>query len=168
MLQYNAAVAQMRFIGNLGYRGQLESLGISREDYVQFVGDAPWVGSMRNRMTTVLHSLMMGTLDALSLPRFKVPAELCAACISVFVGPVNVFAACTFAPSTGEADLMARGQSSIVVSPEQLYALCVLLYDSPVRTDARGMFERAVGIELKKVEGASPEESINVTRKGGK
>jgi len=148
-LQYETAVAGMRMIGQLGFSGQLDASGISQADYKRFTGDAPWIGAERNRMTQILHSLIMGTVDALGLPRFKVPAEYMAAGIAVFVAPVNVHSACTYAPSTGEAELMGRGQSSAPpVLPEQLFALVQQLYRNDSRASARVLFERNVGLAI--------------------
>jgi len=147
-LQYETAVAGMRMIGSLGFSGQLDACGISQADYKRFVGDAPWIGAERNRMTQILHSLIMGTVDALGLPRFKVPAEYMAAGIAVFVAPVNVHSACTYAPITGEAELMGRGVGAPPVLPEQLFALVQQLYRNDSRSSARALFERNVGLAI--------------------
>jgi len=149
MLQYNVAVAGMKMISNLGYLGHLDALGISRADYMRFVGDAPWLGTDRNRMTSILHSLTLGSIDALGLPRFKtLPAEFLAAAIAVFVSPVNIHVACVYAPTSGEAEILGRAGSPNSVTSEQLFALVQQLYASEERSPARALFEKKVGLAI--------------------
>jgi len=152
-LSYNVATAAMKMIGHSGFLGQLDALGISMADFKKFTGDAPWTSSDRHRMTGMLHALITGTVDALGLPRFMVTAEHMAAGIAVFVAPVNIHTACIYAPSTGEAEKMARGAEVKPVKPEQIAALVGSLWESQDRSDARCLFEKRVGIEIKKVEG---------------
>lgn len=151
-LQLSVARSSLKIIAGLGQAGQLDTLGISEADYKRLTASGPWMPAEKNRMTSVLHSLIMGSVDAMGLPRFHVPAEYMAAAIVVFVHPVNMHAACNCAPSTGEADAMSRGDLSNNVRPEQLFSLCAALYDSSDRSDARASFERSVGLAIEAAE----------------
>lgn len=146
-LQLQIAVSGMKIIGQLGQAGQLDTLGISEADYKRLCSSTPWLPTEKHRMTAVLHSLIMGSVDALGLPRFQIPAEYMAAGICVFVHPVNIHAACIFSCTTGESELMTRGDMT-TVRPEQIFALVQAMYDNVARTDARMSFERSVGLAM--------------------
>lgn len=145
---YNVAVASMKMLGALGYAGQLDALGISRADYLRLVGDAPWIGTDRNRMVSMLSSLGQGTIDALGLPRIKVSAEYTAAVITTFVSPVNIHTACVYMASAPEVEAMGRNVSAPNVTPDQLFALVQQLYGSEDRSSVRQLFEKRVGIDI--------------------
>jgi len=156
-LSKDVVVSSMSLISRLGGTGQLEASGVSKADFNKLVGDEPWLGSDRNRMTSVLHTLLMGSIDALGLPRFPLPAEFMAAGICVFVSPVNVHAACRFVAETRDAESLASqtGTQQIglpeAVKPEKIFALVCMMYDDPRRAICRSQFEKQTGLQLDKV-----------------
>ena len=106
-------------------------------------------------MGTCLHILINASVDALGLPRFDLPAEYIAAGISLFVSPVNVHAACVFAPPCFSSEDQGRSRSPPSVgrvTSAQLFALVIQLYSSTDRISARGQFEKNTRIALSRVE----------------
>lgn len=165
-LSLRSGVAAMKFLSTLGHAGQLDSLGISSSDYARFTGDEPWLGSDRNRMTNILHSLLLGTVDAMGLPRFDISAELIAAGIAVFVAGVNCQAASIFAPSSGEAESLMRGVQSPPVKPSQIFALVVDLKGDLQCGQARILYEKNIGVAVEKamMEGQKKNGSVSHAR----
>ena len=148
-MQLKVAMGAMRFIANMFKEGSVESLGITQEDFKQLSSEVPWLSSDRNRMSYVLGSLLSSTMDAISVPRFEMPAEYVAAGIAVFVAPMNVHAACRFMERSGTAQELSRGVESIEpVGARQLYALVVQLVTDPESSYAKVLFEKRTGIAI--------------------
>lgn len=149
-LSYEVACSSMRLVANMGHKGFLDGLGISRSDFDRLIGSEPWTFSDRNRMTVVLHTLINAGVDQMGLPRFDLPAEYIAAGICMFVHGVNVQAACVFAPPSLSAEDSGRMAKGATCSDRQLFALVVQLYDCDVRTQARASFEKSTGLALER------------------
>lgn len=153
-LSLEIANSGMQLLANLGQAGMLESSGVSREDFKRLVSPLPWLSPDRNRMTATLHTMIVGSTDALGLPRFPLPAEYIAAGIVMFVSPTNIHAACTYMARSHDAETMARqiNNSQVAlpepVNPERLFALVVQLYGSTSRSAARVLFEKNTGLSL--------------------
>lgn len=153
-LSYEVACSSMTVIANIGRAGLLAGLGIAKPDFDKLVGSEPWQGSDRNRMTVLLHNLINAGVDSIGAPRFPLPAEYIAAGIVMFVHGVNVMTACLFAPQGLQgAEDMGRGVVSDPVTPQQLFAICLQLFDSPTRSSAKILFDKKVGLALEKVSG---------------
>ena len=90
------AVAQncMQLIKDGAVNDAFEALGIISQDFELACSQIPYIGADRGRVTTVLRSLIWGTLDVVGLPRIEVPAEFIASVICVFVAPGNLAVAC--------------------------------------------------------------------------
>jgi len=157
-MNYEVAKSSMKFLATMGKAGILENSGISRGDFDRLVGDLPWLASERQRMTTALQTLIMGSIDALGLPRFNVPAEYNAAGIAVFIHPINVHACCVFMSTTPDAESMGRKSTSQGhtqvdhVQPDKLFALVAQLWSDSARTGARAAFEKNSGLALSEAE----------------
>lgn len=149
-MNYEVAVGCMKMISNIGREGFLDGLGVSKGDFDRLVGDAPWLGCDRNRMTSCLHALLNASVDSMGLPRFNLPAEFVAAGISVFVSPVNLHSACVFTSVQGTAEDIGRMATVCPTTPDQLFALVVQLYGSQARSAARAQFMKHTGLELEK------------------
>lgn len=150
-MRYEIALSAMNLIASLGREGFLDGVGVSRGDFDRLTGDAPWMSSDRNRMTATLNTLLNASVDALGLPRFNLPAEFVAAGISVFVQPINVHAAAAFCGNSGSVEDGARGTIVSPATPEQIFALCVMLYGSQGRNSARAQFEKNTKLAIDKV-----------------
>jgi len=154
-MNYEVAASSMRLLANIGRKGFLDGLGVSRADFDRFVGDEPWLATDRNRMTSVLNTMINASVDAMGLPRFDLPAEYIAAGIALFVAPVNVHGCCVFAARGAKpTEEMGRGtqSSTEAVSPDRLFALVIQLF-SDQRTSARALFEKNTSIALEKMMG---------------
>lgn len=157
-LNLQIAKSGMEFIANLGRAGMLESSGVSRDDFNRLVGSIPWAAKDRGRVTLTLQTLIEGSVDALGLDRFPLPAEYIAAGIAMFVQPMNVHYACrTMAKApTNEAlsrkSQMLDSQKSGFIGADQLFALVQDIYSSSARSSARSLFEKNTGLALEFVE----------------
>jgi len=149
-MNYEVAASSMRLLANIGRKGFLDGLGVARADFDRFVGDEPWLSTDRNRMTSVLNTMMNASVDAMGLPRFDLPAEYAAAAIALFISPVNVHGACVFAAREAKpAEEMGRQAKSESVTPERLFALVIQLFSNQ-RTSARALFEKNTQVCLDK------------------
>lgn len=150
-MHFDVACGAMRLIANIGHEGFLDGLGVSRHDFERLVGSDPWLASERNRMTTILHTMINASVDAMGLPRFNLPAEYIAAGISMFVAGVNVMPACIFAPPSRSAEDMGRMAAVDPCTPEQVFALVCQLYSTNGRLNARALFEKKTHLALESV-----------------
>lgn len=156
-MQIEVAIGCMRILANLGKGGYLDSVGVSRGDFERLISDHPWLGAERNRMTNVLMSMINGSIDAMGLPRFQLPAEYLAAGVAVFVHPINCMSACVCISSAPDAEKLGRKSENGNVSkaghvyPDQIFALVVQLFANEARTSARMLFEKQTGLALDKV-----------------
>lgn len=161
-MNLEVAKGAMKLISSLGKAGYLELAGISIDDFKLVTGSNPWMSIDRNRVSTTLHALIIGSVDAQGLPRFPMAAEYIAAGICMFVGGVNTYAACHYMGPTQEAESYARQVSSREVAlpdpikPERLHALVVMLYDLPSSNAARALFSKNVGIAVERSSESEP------------
>jgi len=157
-LNLEVARSGMRFLANLGRAGMLENSGISHADFERLVDAVPWAASERNRMTQCLQTVIEGSVDALGLERFPLPAEYRAAGIAMFVHPCNVHAACRFMANAPSTDDLARESQISASSPrrgadaDQLFALCQMLFSDDVRNSARVLFQKNTGLAIEQME----------------
>lgn len=150
MLNYHITIGAMKTIANSGYRGHLQSLGITEADYKKFVGSGQWIAADRGRMSQVLSALLYGATDALGMPRFELPAEYVAAGIAVWVSGVNMSLACEWAPNSGEAAQLARSGFFEKPTTKQLFALVQMALAEKDASEFRALFEKNVGIAIDK------------------
>lgn len=153
-LNYVVAKRAMTMIAQQGSVGFLDLIGLSQEDFKKVSGKVPWLPSDRNRVEAILRTLISGVLDASGMKRFRIPAELVAASIAVYVSPVNIPLACAFLEGAKTANDMSRGGNDEFVScsAEQLYTLIVMFHGSDAHNDARRLFEKNTKLELDKLE----------------
>ena len=150
MLQVRVALGILGFIAQQGRKDQLDVLGISKEDFDRLTGSVVWIGQDRSRVSQVLSSVMYGSLDAIGIPRFQLPAEYVAAVISIFVHPINVHAACRFIERPPTAESIGRGVDSMDgCSAQQLFALVCQLVGSPEHSSAQLLFEKNTGLRIR-------------------
>ena len=134
-VSYAVAINCMTLIKEGAVNDAFEALGIRPDDFDLVCGSDPFIGADRGRVTSVLNSLIHGTLDVVQLPRIEVPVEFIAGVLSVFVHPGNMAVACRFMESAHSAEDLASGGSLEPVSARQLFALCCqLVNDAPVAT----------------------------------
>ena len=107
-----------------------QSCGCTESDWKLLTGSKVFIGVDRPRVKRLLDNLIFGVVDTLGLPRFELPAEYAAACIAMFVNPVNYFPACswigTYARSEDIADYhgnLDAVQGLETVSSSKLFAL---------------------------------------------
>ncbi len=125
--------------------GSIETLGLQIGDVRLTTGSTPWMASDRNVVTRTLEALQFGTMDALSLPRFEVPAEFVAGAIAMFVHPSNLMVACRWL-EVGQlsADVIGNPSSSsnvVQISASQLFSLVLQLSNDNVILNCRQQFE---------------------------
>jgi hypothetical protein len=91
-------------------------------------------------------------MDSLGVPRFQVPAEWIAACIAIFVAPINIQVACRFFEVSQTAEATGRGVDEVdPCTAKQLFALVQQLISDPDSSHAKVLFERNVGVRLQKI-----------------
>lgn len=107
-----------------------QSCGCTESDWKLLTGSKVFIGVDRPRVKRLLDNIIYGVVDTLGLPRFELPAEYAAACIAMFVNPVNFFPACswigTYARSEDIADYhgnLDSVQGLETVSSSKLFAL---------------------------------------------
>ena len=93
-LRFDVAVGAMKLIASSGYQNIWESFGVSKADYEVVTGSGVWTVDQRGKVTDVLDSLIVGTMDISGGDRFEPPAEYIAAIVTCFVSGCNVRAAC--------------------------------------------------------------------------
>lgn len=148
-VSYSVARNCMTLIKDGGVNDAFESLGINPEDFDLVCSNVPFVGVDRNRVTSVLTSLIWGTLDVVGLPRIEVPTEFIASVLCVFVSAGNLAVACRFMESGSPAEDLAAGGSLEPVTADQLFALCCQLWsEAPAATAA---WERRTGRAVRRV-----------------
>lgn len=157
MIQLNVARGAMNMVAQMGKAGYLSNLGLTKDDFDKVTSDLPWLGSDRNRVTQAMNSLMFGTIDVLGLPRFQIPAEWIAACITVFVNPVNTHVACRFFERVTSADALGRNAEFDDVTAERLFSLVCQLHADPSSSAARALFEKNTNLKIQK---AVPEVAV--------
>lgn len=161
-LSLDVALASMDMIAEQGTSGMLEAMGISRDDFRKVTGRNAWSILDRQRMTSVLMSLIYLSTDRLGLPRFPLPAEYLSAGIAMFCSGPNVLPACIFLTPAVAVEALSRQSSGresaqpIPVQPQQIFALVSMLYNSSGYNSVRSLFSKNTGIILEsmKVENA--------------
>lgn len=129
-LSIEAALGAMRIVCGKDFAWLMQSFGITKEDYQLVTGSEPWLVNDRERVRRILQQLAAGTLDLIGIDRFELPAEYCAAIISVFVHPTNCMAACVVfenrRPGTDIEDDIVGGE----INKRKLFSfLCKFYYD---------------------------------------
>lgn len=124
--------------------GAFKSLGISQKDFELATGAAPWLGTDRRRVRSVLDSLIFASVDLVGVNRFEVSAEYIAACLGVFVHPVNLMVACRFMEGASTAEAHSLDGVADPVTADQLHALVIRLHTSESADSARDQFEKTV------------------------
>lgn len=148
-LTYEVAVRAMSMIVNQGRLNHLETIGLSNEDFKKVTSDVPWTGQDRNRVTAALNTLMSGVLDTAGVPRFALPAEWVAACIAVFVSPINVSLACCYVERPGSAAEIGSGEEEFEkCTAKQLFSLIVQFHGGIEHVQARLDFERKTKLRI--------------------
>ncbi len=148
-VSYTVAKNCMQLIKDGAVNDAFEALGINPEDFDLVCSNHPYVGADRARVTSVLNSLIWGTLDVVGLPRIEVPVEFIAGVLCVFVSAGNLAVACRFMETSYPAEEVAAGGSVDPVSASQLFALCCQLYnDAPAAT---AQWERRTGRAVRRV-----------------
>lgn len=164
-MQYRVARGAMALIANQAKHGDLDTLGVTREDFMKLSADVPWMASDRNRMNLVFYSMLSTTLDIIGVPRFQLPAEYIAAGISLFISPINVQAACRFFERVPTAESLGRGlDQADVCTAKQLYALCVQLIADPETSHAKVLFEKNTSLRLDNLIVYSDNEEKSLTK----
>lgn len=149
-MNVNVALKCMSLLASQAQRDSLSIAGLTPEDFHKVVADIAWIGSDRQRITQHFEALLVGTIDALGLPRFRMPAEWIAAGIAMFVADVNIHTACKFFEKSPTVDELARGSEYDVATSSQLFALTLLLKSDPIRSSARALWDKKVGYALTK------------------
>ncbi|AJK28215.1 putative minor capsid protein [Eel River basin pequenovirus] len=158
---YEVAKSAMSVIANQANVGHLSNCGLSQEDFKKVTGSAPWAATDRNHVMRAFTSLLYGTLDAIGLPRFTLPAEYIAAGIVMFVHPTNAIPACRFFERNPSADDLGRGVDEVDhVTAKQLMGLVVQLYADNAKTSAVALFEKNTKLKIAQATEVEEEETI--------
>jgi len=153
-LNYETAVGSMHMISEVGRKGFLDGIGISKPDFDRCVGPEMWTTVDRNRMNNTFFALLNASIDQCGRSRFTIPAEFIAAGIAVFIHPSNAQLACDFFAVIRSAEELGSGMPTATpCSREQLFALVCQLYRGDQRNAARSQFEKNTGLALEKVMG---------------
>ncbi len=130
--------------------GSLESLGLLTSDLKLVTSNLPWKAAERNTVVRTMDTLMYGTMDALALPRFEVPAEYVAAAIAMFVKPCNIQPACIWLESSGLSALQMANPSTnqTRIEANQLFALVLQLSDDSEVGEIRHLFEQRTQYQI--------------------
>jgi len=146
-LNYEVAKGTMNLIANQCKEGWLETCCITKDDFDKLTAPVCWLSVDRNRVTQTFFSLLYGTVDAIGIPRFTLPAEYIASAISVYIDPVNVLVACRFFEKVPTAEGLGRGVDNIEnVTSKQLFGLVVQLVADVENSNARCLFEKKTGL----------------------
>lgn len=111
-LSYTTAVGALKVIANQQNVEVARDLGCTDEDWELLVNPMPWDGRARRTVKRLLEQIFFGTLEVLALPRIDIPAEYAAACIALFVAPVNYFPACSWIGNFHRADELGNFDGS--------------------------------------------------------
>jgi len=155
-VSYPVAINCMNLIKDGMVNDAFEALGILPEDFELVCLSFPYIGADRHRVTTVLNSLIWGTLDVVGLPRIEVPTEFIASVISVFVAPGNIAVACRWMEAGHAAEELAAGGNLEPVTAAQLFALCCQLASDAPSIAAR--WEARTGRAVQRVLSEVPQE----------
>lgn len=137
-------------IGRCVDKNSIDACGITIEDLKLITGQGYFVNSNRSRVEQVFKSLVYGTIDALGLPRFKIPAEYIAACIAFYVHPNNHHVACSWFQTPNTAATLARAAEEFEpgIPDYRLFALVQELLAEDALTNSHALFEKQTGIML--------------------
>lgn len=101
-------------------------LSLSQSDKDLLMSDVLWLPSERARAARLVEQCCFGSLDALGLQRFQLPAEWIASVIAHFVEPIN-WQVAAFSLCNGTIDLdQALGGEIEPVKAEKLYSMVLL------------------------------------------
>lgn len=148
-MQFTVARGAMKFICDQYKMNNIETFGVSVEDFRKLSGHAFWIATDRTRMKATLEALLSASMDVVGIPRFQMPAEYIAAGIALFVAPNNVHSACRFMERVPTAEHLGRAvDSSDKATADQLFALVVQLISDPQHSSAVALFERNTGLRI--------------------
>lgn len=110
------------------------ALDLTPEEYRVLVQRSNWLPAQRNVARRGLHAMLHGTMDAVGLSIFQVPAEYVAAGIAVFVSPCNMQAACSeLAGESRYSTTMLTNRNTEGVeeiTSQQCFAMVLQAYDA--------------------------------------
>lgn len=148
-----------------------QSCGCTESDWKLLTGSKVWIGVDRPRVKRLLDSLIYGVVDTLGLPRFELPAEYAAACIAMFVSPINYFPACswvgTYARSEDLADYhgnLDAVQGLETVSSAKLFALVMEISGGGMCTPFAEALKKKTGIFTPGVTDEKGSETVSATK----
>lgn len=151
-MQYKVARGLMDYIAKQAQKGELESAGISQEDFELVTGPRVWTGYERNRVTQSFHALLQGSVILAGLPPFQMPAEYLAAGVALFVHPMNAQAICRIIEKAPSAESLGRGVEHETCTAKQIFGLVVQLVADPTNSHAKSLFEKRTGLKIQEAE----------------
>jgi len=102
-LRYSQALTTLKAVGDTG----LLEMPLGEIDWL--TGPAPWMAPDRNRAIDLITRIATTSVDAVGLPRFKMPVEFIAMVIRVFVHPANWQVAAACMEGTSDTSDIIRG-----------------------------------------------------------
>ena len=154
-MRYPVARACLQNIAHgLGYGGTAV-VGISPTDWALISSPAPWMQSDRIIARRILDAFIGGSMDAMGLPRFMVPAEYTAAVIAMIVNPANYMVCCYWMEGGSTAQVIGSAEATDqdFVTAERLFALVCQFSATGDLNDARAAFEKKTGLAIRYAEG---------------
>lgn len=155
-LRLETAIASIQIVLNMNFIDQVLAMGTTEQDYKLLVGSKPWTADDKYRIVRMLETIMSNMVAKLGLPAFRLPAEYCAACITMFVHPANFFAACSWIPKSTSTQELCEFQGRPgeedtgleTVTPSKLFALCIALRSENRVDNLARRFMEKTGKEL--------------------
>lgn len=143
-LNFEAARAAMRAIPDY-MSADLSELGILPEDLELLTSDKLWRIEQRQRIARILDVAAFGTTNVMQFGKMRLPAEFCAAVISVIVAPCNRRTACHVLANEngGSAGIAAIDAAAGYYEPcdaSQIFALVILLGQEEDTSSVRQRF----------------------------
>lgn len=119
----------MQVIADGGSDGLLD---LAPEDWRVLTSKSLWLAQERARARRGLQAACYGTLDAVGLTPFQLPAEFVAAAIAIFCNPCNYMIAChemCHQARSSVTELASDYEEGLEpMRPEKLFALCLQAY----------------------------------------
>jgi len=141
-VSYKIAVKAMMYISAQGNISFLEDHGIMQEEWETLVQDRAWSKEQKSRCRTTLNQVIYGVMDEMNIPRIQLPAEMLAACIAVFIKPINGVTACCWMERTVSAiQLGMEEHDAVPCTASQLISLVIQLYRSTEHIQAISQFD---------------------------
>lgn len=121
---------------------------VTPSDWALFVGDTPWVGTDRPKITGIINDVLQGSLELLGLPRIETSAEHYAAVISFFVSERNQMVACSWCEleynplSNADIALAKESSETRIIPAKQIFALVSQANGQESRAEFRARWEK--------------------------